>query len=263
MKAVIQLTMWENVSRFWGELKSLDEGQIEQIAGRLAVTLVHDQFSSPTGDAASGTVHEAKFHHAEAFLFNTPRTFLAPGDMIEVSDGEDEFLGLVLTPACDLVPRGSKAAKAKVVLLARCTPLAEWVAGNSEAKQAVETALKPKPVGSNKRKSWDRANDKVQRMMRHAMWNDDGRLFFLPPFATFTGCVADFSVLEVRPYDSLTWREDLGNRRLSLTRDFTAELVTRFARYLNRVGQPAYLAAPIIAAVRRTSDEEPSTEDDS
>jgi len=242
LRDVIQRTMWAHVSRYWSALEGVELPELERIAARLAATLVHDRLVSDPQHAQTGG--EVCVHPAEVYILDTPREHLAVGDAIRLEEG----LWIVLTPACDLVPRADGNANAERVLLARCSTLAEFAAQNGEFRNVLLGLL-----GTEKQKK--SAAEKMDKLMRHAYLNDNGRRFFLPPFAMVSGGVVDFLDLKLGDYGAAARVALLQRREFSLNGQMAAELATRFARFMSRLGQAPYQSEAIVAGLIRIAEE--------
>jgi hypothetical protein len=177
-------------------------------------------------------------------LFDTPRRYLAVGDILAV---DDEYFA-VLTPACDLTPRDGEAA-AEVILLAQCQTLADFAVEKTELSAKI-AALSSGKTSSKRQK----AIEYVQALMRHARLNDSGRRFFLPPFAEFPGAVIDFLRISTHPHDQENRKKLVESRVLSVNREVAAELATRFGRYMIRLGQARYMSDPLIESFGTLQD---------
>lgn len=237
LQKTLALTMWEHVSRYWDYLPTEDQETLTAVASRIASTILLDLLVH--GGERAG---ETPIHHGEIYIFSTPREYLSVGDILRTGDGNH----VVLTPACDLIPREDNSAKAQEVLLAECEELAKF----AERHQPLRDQIEIMKTGTPARKS--KATERIERMMRQAWQNDDGRLFFLPPFGDLPGYVVDFLRLRTLPYASPEQRETLVKSRVvSLNREMAGELATRFSRYMLRLGQPTFQDKPLMEAVRR------------
>jgi CheY-like chemotaxis protein len=236
LRDVLQHTMWHHVSRYWEHIDSDNPLVLHRIAGRIAATILHDVLASTPAYENDGG--EVLVHHGEAYIFNTPRNHLAVGDMLHLEDS----MFVVLSPTCDLIVRPSGGTKAEEVLLADCHNLGTFVSNNQSILAQIETMRDPEKTDARKEK----ASKYLERLMRQDWENPSGRYFYLPPFGDFPGGVVDFLKVQVEPYDV----ERLVEQRIvSLNRELAAELATRFARYMIRLGQPAYDPIFLINAV--------------
>lgn len=235
----LQRAMWDHVSRYWSYLRGSDNAMLPQIAGRIASTLFYDLLS--TANEQEESQGETPIHHGEVYVFRSPRRYLAVGDLLEV---DSEHLA-VLTPACDLVPRLGSGPKANQVLVAQSTSLHRFAQEHREINEVFQTFLTSS--SPNKRLG---AQQKIEKMMRHSHANEDGRLFFLPPFATFGGGAVDFLKLKLLPYSGDDIDYLVSKRVLSLNREVASEFATRFGRFMIRLGQPAYHSEALLASIR-------------
>jgi len=239
LRDILQKTMWDHLSKYWQYIDEENPATLQSIAGRIASTLLHDVLASTSTSAVE--TGEVPIHHGEVYIFHTPRKHLAPGDILDL-DG-DRFA--VLSPSCDLVPRCGKGPKASEVLLARCLDLPVFVSQQPAIMKQIETI---RDVSKSDRKK-TAAVDNLARLMHQNWENPTGQFFFLPPFAHFTGAVIDFLRLRVEPYGNEGYETLVSKRDLSLNREMAVELVSRFARYMIRLGQPAYSTNALIDAL--------------
>lgn len=228
LKRTLARTMWNNVSRYWEHFELDDPEYRQRIAIRLASNLIHDEYMSR--EEFTEDFGEVTVHHGEAYILDTPRNHLALGDVVEHEDDHH----VVLTPSCDLIPRGGGDPKTDTVLMAGC----ESFTSLAEREPSVQTKFENIQKGENEGRSG--ASRYFGKMMRHAEMNDAGQYFFLPPFAHFDGGVIDFLDINTEDYRGEA-REHLVNQRtITLNRELSAELGSRFVRYMLRLGQPTY-----------------------
>ncbi len=241
LRTALQQTMWNHVSRYWQHIEVEDSAVLRRIAGRIAATLLYDLLASTP--EYIGDEGEVSIHHGEIYIFDTPRNSLAVGDILEI---EGDLL-VVLSPSCDLVVRPKMGPKTDVVLLASCHDLNTYMSEHRTILDQVKVIQNSE--GRRQRK--ERARDRLLKLMRQDWENPAGRYFFLPPFAEFNGGVIDFLKLQIEPYGEEA--EQLTEQRVvCLNREMAAELATRFARYMIRLGQPAYSPEPLIRAILDT-----------
>jgi hypothetical protein len=236
LRDVLQQTMWNHVSRYWKYIDSENISVLHRIAGRIAATILHDVLASTPAYEDEGG--EVLVHHGEVYVFSTPRSHLAVGDIIHLEDG----MFVVLSPTCDLVVRSHGGAKAEEVLLAHCHNFNDFVSEKQSIRAQIEIVKDPQKSDARKEK----ASKYLERLMRQDWENPSGRYFYLPPFGDFSGGVVDFLKVQVEPYDVGKLIEQ---RIVSLNRELAAELATRFARYMIRLGQPAYDPTFLIEAL--------------
>lgn len=236
LRDVLQQTMWNHVSRYWKNIDSADPQILERIIGRIAATLLYDVLASTPTYQNGGD--EILVHHGEAYIFNTPRTYLAVGDILKL----DNNMFVVLSPTCDLIIRPDGGAKAEDVLLIYCHNFETFVLG----KQAILDQIQVIKDPANNENKKDKAKKYLEKLMRQDWENPSGRYFYLPPFGDFPGGVIDFLKAKIEPYNANTLVE---KRIVSLNRELAAELTTRFGRHMIRLGQPAYDPQFLIKAV--------------
>ncbi len=242
LQKTLTLTMWEHVSRYWEHLPTDDQRTLAAIAGRIASTLIYDILAFGGGDE-----DEIPVHHGEIYIFSTPRSHLSVGDLLHIGDRTYA----VLTPACDLISRGERGAKAKVVLLTECQDLIQFA---GQEPQLMAQLKKLRSASAAQRQG---AAEKIERMMRQAWLNEEGKHFFLPPFGDLPGYALDFLRISTEPYDTPEQRERLlGARIASLNREIAGELATRYSRFMLRLGQPAFQPEPLAEAMKNLDIEE-------
>ena len=238
MHRALLRTMWRHLSRYWGHLDPADQESLVRTAGRITATLFHDELTTlPEFAADSG---EVPIHHGEIFIFDSPRKHLAVGDVLNL---DNQFYAVV-TPTCDLVPRKSGDARAELVLLARGKKFRTFVEDREETRTLRDDLGAEE--GSKRR---DEAVEKFEHMMRHGWQNHSGRLFFLPPFGEFPGLVVDFLDVRTEPIGGSKQDTLVGQRVTSLNREVAAELATRFARYMSRLGQAPYAQGQLMKSI--------------
>lgn len=231
-------TMWKHVSRYWDYLPTNDMKALGAATGRIAATLLYDVLSFGAG----GKYEEIPVHHGEIYIFETPRAFLSVGDILELNGKHY----VVLTPACDLVPRSDGKTKAEALLLAECEDLRSFADVSIDLKKALMALT---DAGGGRRK---RATENIEKMMRQAWLINDGRRFFLPPFDELPGYAVDFLRVRTASYASNADRKGMLEARVvSLNRDVANELATRFSKYMSRLGQPPFDSAALVEAVKR------------
>lgn len=221
-------TMWNNVSRYWEYFQIDDPAYLQKIAVRLASNLIHDEYMSR--EEFREDFGEVTVHHGEAYILDTPRDHLALGDVL----AHDEGHKVVLTPTCDLVARRDGEAKTETVLMAGCESFADLAEREDRVRTKFERIQKGEDAGRSGAARF------FGKMMRHAEMNDAGQFFFLPPFAHFKGGAVDFLDLSTEDYGGEARDRLVNQRSLSLNRELSAELGSRFVRYMLRLGQPAY-----------------------
>lgn len=239
LRIALQQTMWKHVSRYWEHIEAEDPAVLHRIAGRIAATLFHDVLAS-TPDYVSDE-GEVPIHHGEIYIFDTPRNSLAAGDILEI-EGK---LFAVLSPSCDLVVRPEMGPKTDMVLLALCHDLNTYMSEH----QTILDQVKVIRDSQGKKKGEEKARERLLKLMRQDWENPSGRYFFLPPFADFNGGVIDFLKLQIEPYGIEEAGQLTEQRVVCLNREMAAELATRFARYMIRLGQPAYNPGPLTKAI--------------
>ncbi len=242
LRTALQQTMWNHVSRYWQYIEVGDPTVLQRIAGRIAATLFYDVLAfTPDYVGAGG---EVPIHHGEIYIFDTPRDSLAVGDILEI---EGKLL-VVLSPSCDLVTRPGMGPKTDMILLALCHDLNTYMSEH----QTVLDQVKAIRDSQGKKKGEEKARERLLKLMRQDWENPSGRYFFLPPFADFNGGVIDFLKLQIEPYGIEEAGQLTEQRVVCLNREMAAELATRFARYMIRLGQPAYDPGPLIKAILDT-----------
>jgi hypothetical protein len=227
--------MWDHVSKYWEYLKNVDTDSRNQIVNRIASTILYDELlSDPT--LINDITGEIKIHHGEMYIFNTRRKYLAPGDILEL-----EKKGyIVVSPSCDLIIR-KEGAKINNILLAEIINYKEFKKKSNELKSLIEKLDK-----KDKDKEQSKESKNLCKLMRQDWLNQDGRYFFLPPFGKYPGGVISFTNLKLEEYTKTSIDDLLEKRIISLTKDFVFELISRFSRYLTRLGQYPFMDKQLI-----------------
>lgn len=239
LRMTFQQTMWNHVSRYWKYIDTGNSATLDRIAGRIAATLLYDVLASTPEYACERG--EVRIHHGEIYIFDTPRNHLAVGDILDL----DNQLFVALSPSCDLVIRPNEGSKAHKVLLARCHDFSTFVSQKQAIMDQCEIIVNRRRGQSSK----ERATDKLVKLMRQDWENPSGLYFFLPPFAHFGGGVVDFLNIRIESYGASEAALLIKKRVMSLNREMAAELASRFARYMTRLGQPTYDTEALIRAV--------------
>lgn len=132
----------------------------------------------------------------------------------------------MLTPACDLVIRGSKAARAEFVTLVECdllTDSAEYLAWADAKKISDSPALKP-------------AEKALTELMRNNQpkGRQVDRHYYLPGAWSLPDLLVDFQRLVRIDHTELS---DL-QKVATLDSPYAEGLVVRFGKYIGRIGTP-------------------------
>lgn len=246
--------MWDFVAEHWDDLQ---EGGDATALAYLLVRRLGRSLSGPGIEqlaahlgAGGGPPAEGTIHAAEMYLI-PPLSGTRPGvaDLFRDDSGAgDGTWWLVVTPSCDL-----EHDKAEFVVLAACLPIEtdarvqRWRANGNAANKA-----------------------KVRDLVSHKSGGQDDRNLYLPAAPTIPDLVADFQLLRSVSTDDLNSM----HRVASLVSPFAEAAVSRFTRYLGRVGTddldveaitarlasapPGEATSPTVAAERGEEGEPPT-----
>jgi hypothetical protein len=139
----------------------------------------------------------------------------APGDVIRRSEADGTAWYVVLTPACDFVPRRDGTPNADFVIVARARDL-------TLAEKYQKWSDRPDD-GSR----WDSLRQNVL-MATHTRYN------YLPAYRDIPDLVVDLQEVSSVPYAELTEFEVLA----SLAAPFAEALVSQYSHYVGRIGIP-------------------------
>lgn len=212
--------MWEFGAQAWALYgKDNPEELVHLLARRLALSFE---------EAAIDNLRAELTRHATvvpAGGLNPVRLYILPplslghfrtGDIF-ASTGEPMTYWILLTPTCDIVPRGG-ACKVEEPVLARCTKLtefpefSEWRANPSNSKKNV-----------------------LRQLLKNNRSGQAERYFFLPSAFILPDLIVDLSAVSTIPRNRLCIER--GMRHLAtLDEPFAASMLTQFIRYFGRFG---------------------------
>ena len=184
------------------------------LAASLSATRMGD-LAEALGQAPGVLPQGDNVHPAEYYLMPAlPGAPSVAGDIHVLANGDFRIL---LTPSCDLIQKKNEFTLwAECVRLSACVEYQNWLADNSK-EGALRALLK-----NNRNKQPD-------------------RYFFLPGAYAVPDLVVDFERLLHTPFGLL----DAATRVASLDSPFAELLLSRFARFLGRLGTPD-LDAPLL-----------------
>ena len=211
--------MWNFVAGAWNEINELDDSTALAylLARRLSLSLTNSGMASFAGEVGPGAdiPQSGKMHPVQYYVIPPLPAPAALGGDIHRDTSQPPGYRILLTPSCDLVQ-----SKVEYLLWARCVPLAEfqeysdWKADPSSAKEKLLQSL----VLNNRRMKGTQPD----------------RYFFLPAALGLPDLLVDFQQLSATPGSC----PGIATRIASLDNPFAEALLSRFARYLNRLGVP-------------------------
>ena len=187
----------------------------------LANSLSKDRIKELLGDEK---IIPGKAHAMEMYLY--PLAKEGDFELGQILIKEKEYF-LILTPSCDLVPRGNKGPKADFVLLVKLSPL-----------ERSEEYKKYKSDPSSKS-----AEKGLKRLLESRKAD---QFFFLPQTPFVPHLLADFQKKTVVPFSELG---NLYRKVACLDSPFAESVLARFVRYYNRVGTPDLDSDAIISSL--------------
>ena len=211
--------MWEFVAEHWGQLVGAPN-QVDLaylLARRLAIAFSDSGISdlvSEIDDAVTYPADGSGLHPVQLYI--VPPLESSPWALAgDIYQGKhDAKFRIMLTPSCDLVHN-----KAEHVLMALCTPVTD----ENECQEW-------KNAFSNNKE------DSVKKLIKNTRRGGQAeRYHYLPAALSIPDLLVDFQSLEVISGDELASNYD---RIASLDSPFAEALLSRFARYLGRIGTP-------------------------
>lgn len=244
--------LWDFVPRHWDELtgapdrlvtlayllsrrisSSLDVEGAETLARRLGST-------SASGAGEQETVHPLRY-----YIIPPKTDGYKMGDILQ--GGETPSNWVVLTPSCDLIPRGTKPQRADYVLMARCVALAEFTEfadwGEGEPPDSLKALLQT-PGGRPRGRQ-------------------EGRFYFLPGVLGIPHLLIDFQQVRTVEFESLSSYEKVA----TLDSPFAESVSSSYLHLLGRLGTPDLNIDRVVAQLKakrpnhQTNDGATSSED--
>ena len=215
--------LWDFVPQHWDELTGTAEGRATLaylLSRRIASSLDVEgadklaQRLGATSEAGSGS--ETRVHPLRYYIIPPESDGFKMGDILR--EGEPSSYWVVLTPSCDLIPRGSRPPRADYVLLAQCIALEEfkeftdWREGES-----------PGPLMALLRTPDGRPPGK-----------QEGRYFFLPGVLGIPDMLIDFQQVRTVEFASLSSCEKVA----TLDSPFAESASSSYLQLLGRLGTP-------------------------
>lgn len=203
---VLRQHMWDELAPNWDEYSGTpDEASLSQVLiSRLARVLEaknNEQFTS---------------HPHHRYVYPPAAEHRAPGDLLMRDEGEgDATWWVVLTPACDFMPRKDGIPNAERVVLAAATPVEE----------------------ADKYKAWakkidDKSNWSILR--RDILTATHSRFSYLPAFRDIPDLVVDLQHLASEPISRIAEYRAVA----SLAGPFAEALLAQHSHYAGRIGIP-------------------------
>lgn len=204
---------WERIAISWGYLVN----KIPEPSSRLKI--ISRQLNSILKEKMG--LNELGFEKSEPFeVYMIPafKKHIFTGDIIK----KEENFFVVITPACDILPRANGRPNVENVIIAELTELKKHTYLNTCWEDG-----KLKISGDNK----TRINNIIN--------NKKAEYHFLPPFNKSMGYVINFTKIKSVEYDDLT-TENGYKIIASIAEPFIKNIIARFTNYYNRLGQPDF-----------------------
>ena len=148
-------------------------------------------------------------HNLEFYIKPPIKTKIFTGDIVKCK--KDNSLWVILTPACDLATdENRRSPKAKLVTLALIMPFERIVNG--------------------------RAIDEITKLKSN---NLDLKYHYLPQTVLFGGGFINFQHVISVPIKAFTTTDEF-NVECVITNSFRKDIISRFANYYSRQGQPTF-----------------------
>ena len=205
----IRRFFWEFVENNWGQLKNNinSEELILLLVRRLSLLLSKENLSDLLLDSKDKS---AIVKPLEFYVFPPVITSRFEMGDILFNDGK---VYVILTPTCDLFPRGVGSVKVDSVVMVRATPLEE----RAEYKEYMEKESRDK-------------KDELTKLVS----NRKSTLFFLPKFPLMDAQVVDFQNLLTEDHKNLSTYKKIAK----LDSPFAESMLANFLRVYNRIGIP-------------------------
>lgn len=134
---LLRNAVWENLSRFWDDIKDLPQDEKIQASMRIAINFIADDIANQNMASVDGPV----IHHSESYIHSKRNDCLAPGDIVvlktekegtpslaSVTTGCNDVNWIVISPRCDLIfheggEGKDRKANLQRVMMAQILPL--------------------------------------------------------------------------------------------------------------------------------------------
>jgi CheY-like chemotaxis protein len=214
---------WERIAVSWNYLiKKIPDSSVR-------LRIISRQLSSILKEKME--INDLGFDKTEPFeMYMIPplKKHIYTGDIVEKS----ENFYIVLTPACDILPREEGKPKVNFILVAELVELKKhdylsdcWVGG------------KFSDAGKNK------------QVITNIIQNKKAEYHFLPPFNKSMGYVINFTNIFSIKYDEL--KLENGYKIIaSVMEPFMKNIISRFTNFYNRLGQPDFDEVRILEEIK-------------
>lgn len=216
--------MWQFVQEKWTEFAPLADKPefLRLVVQRLALTFAREGIDRMTEEvygipSAGQTTGSDVIHPAEYYIKPAIGQDPLLGDIrLRQAAGNTDYL-IILWPSCDMVLTGGREAKTSSILCAR----AHSANGAPEVVDCVAS-----PSGEKKKK--------IERLVKNTRMESPERYHFLPGVWDIPDLIVDFQALE---HIALMEVRDMAFLA-TLASPFAEALVSRFQRYIGRIGTP-------------------------
>lgn len=201
---VIRRHMWEEVAPNWSEYKDDAYESISQVLITRTARMLEAE------NAQKFTSHP---HHR--YVYPPIAALRGPGDVMRTTvDGSTEWC-VILTPACDFVPRKGGVPNAEFVVVARARSLAEM-------EKYVKWSSSPSD------------DSKWQSLRQSVLMATHTRHSYLPAYRDIPDLVIDLQEITSMRFSELSNYEAVA----SLAPPFAEALVSQYSHYAGRIGIP-------------------------
>ena len=234
--------LWDFVPQHWDELTGTTEGQAtlayllsRRIASSLDVEGADKLAQRLDTTSAAGSGSEETVHPLRYYIIPPESDGYKMGDILQ--EGEPPSYWVVLTPSCDLIPRGSRPPRADYVILARCVALEEFTEftdwGEGEPPGPLIALLRT-PDGRPPGKQ-------------------EGRFYFLPGVLGIPDMLIDFQQVRTVEFANLPNCEKVA----TLDSPFAESASSSYLQLLGRLGTPNLDIDRVVAQLKakRSSDQ--------
>lgn len=206
---------------FWINLSKDIDIWIKHNNQNTLLRYILSHFQEYLEQTAGGDFEE--YHRQEIYLAPPIKKHLHTGDLIRI----DGNLYLVLTPACDMIVQEYKPQ----------------LDGSTLPVRKAENVMLAKVKEFDYKKMCQNKSGEVDKSkIKSYVTNSSYRYHYLPPFEKNSGFLIDFQDLISYPYSDF----EKCDRVATISAPFIKDIISRFANYYSRQGQPTFNQDEII-----------------
>lgn len=239
VREVMRKYLWEHIGPRWAAYQGAPRDQLANLlASRLAKSLEHTSAHELQGALGDAMPTPRDWHPSRMYVVPPLSAGHSTGDVVRDSVGAYSVL---LTPECDLEVRSSGECKAEHIMLARGQLLKElpvftnWFAADLAFRVSGE-AMPPggyEAADSIKHKALKKTAGETSAELKPLLKGTTvDRYFHLPGFLDIPDLLIDLQHVESKPHGTLESLTPVA----SLNAPYAQALLSRFSRYVGRVG---------------------------